>query len=589
MENEENPIYPIDLSIFKEQIRQTLLNILDTLPQVEKTLILEKSCLSKLNYLTSLEPLKERQVRKELIILKSTSFVSDCPIIIYIITPQLENVKIIEKHIESNTKDFGSKDSNEIQDKEAFNKYHIIFIPKISGECYSYINDSKYKSYFNMHILNIDIFQLDYDLLSLENKNSFRDIYIDRNLNSLSSLSRAIVKYETVFGRIKYKYSKGFYSKKLTEILNREEEALNNNLNNENETLACFIFDRNIDMITPLCTNYVYEGILDDYIGIDFNSISVNTKILEKESKVDNTKKIDLSEKDKFYSSVKDFNFKKIQKFFPEHLTELNKENLDKEKKAEKNSLTNHINISDYVLRNQKYPIFKFYQNFEKSLLKGELPNKLHDFIEDELSKKANEYNLLKIICLESIIHSGIKYKVYEQIKKDFLNIYGYQEIFLWHNLEKMEILKQQDNNNFYSDANKKLQLIFDNVDINDPNDISYTYNGYAPMFIRLVEKALSTGGWNAIKDLLRKIPGDTNFPSDETDIFTASVDKQFILLVFIGGITYGELASIRLLNKKNRNKKFIVITTGMINTKKIFDSLKKGEYGFETQNILTN
>ena len=152
-----------------------------------------------------------------------------------------------------------------------------------------------------------------------------------------------------------------------------------------------------------------------------------------------------------------------------------------------------------------------------------------------------------------------------------------------------MEILKQQDNNNFYSDANKKLQLIFDNVDINDPNDISYTYNGYAPMFIRLVEKALSTGGWNAIKDLLRKIPGDTNFPSDETDIFTASVDKQFILLVFIGGITYGELAAIRLLNKKNRNKKFIVITTGMINTKKIFDSLKKGEYGFETQNILTN
>ena len=126
-------------------------------------------------------------------------------------------------------------------------------------------------------------------------------------------------------------------------------------------------------------------------------------------------------------------------------------------------------------------------------------------------------------------------------------------------------------------------------MDINDPNDISYTYNGYAPMFIRLVEKALSTGGWNAIKDLLRKIPGDTNFPSDETDIFTASVDKQFILLVFIGGITYGELESIRLLNKKNRNKKFIVITTGMINTKKIFDSLKKGEYGFETQNILTN
>ena len=583
MENEENPVYPIDLSIFKDQIRQTLLNILDTLPPVEKTLVLEKSCISKLNYLTSLEPLKERQVRKELIILKSGSFISDCPIIIYIITPQIENIEIIEKHIESNTKDFGSKDSNEIKDKEVFNKYHLIFIPKISGECYSFINNSKYKSYFNMHILNIDIYQLDYDLLSLENKNSFRDIYIDRNLNSLSSLSRAIIKYETVFGRIKYKYSKGFYSKKLVDILNREEET-SNNLNNDSETLACFIFDRNIDMVTPLCNNYIYEGILDDYIGIDFNTISVNTKILEKESKVENIKKIDLSEKDKFYTSIKDFNFKKIQTYLPQHLAELNKQNLEKEKKAEKNSLTNHINLTDYILRNQKYPIFKFYQNFERSLLKGELPNKLHDFIDDELSKKANEYNLLKIICLESIIHSGIKYKIYEQIKKDFLNIYGYQEIFLWHNLEKIEILKQQDNNNFYSDANKKLQLIFDNIDIIDPNDISYAYNGYAPIFLRLVEKAISQGGWNSIRDLLKKIPGETNFPSDETDIFTTSVDKQFILLVFIGGITYGELAAIRLLNKKNRNKKFIALTTGMINSKKIFDSLKKGEYGLENQ-----
>ena len=584
MENEENPVFPIDLSIFKDQIRQTLLNILDTLPPVEKTLVLEKSCISKLNYLTSLEPLKDRQVRKELLVLKSTSFISDSPIIIYIITPQLENIKIIEKHIESATKDFGSKDSNEIQqDKEHYNKYHLIFIPKITGDVYSFINNSKYKSYFNTHILNIDIYQLDYDLLSLENKNSFRDIYVDKNLNSLSRLARAIIKYETVFGRIKYKYSKGFYSKKLIEMLNREEDS-SNNLNNDNETLACLIFDRNVDMVTPLCSNYIYEGILDEYIGIDFNSIMVKNIILEKESKVENMKKIDLSEKDKFYSSIKDFNFKKIKTFLPQRLAELNKDNLEKEKKAEKTSLINHINISDYISREQKFPIFRYYQNFEKSLLKGELPNKLHEFIEDELSKKTNEYNILKMICLESIVHSGIKYKIYEQIKKDFLNIYGYQEIFLLNNLEKLEILKTQDNNNFYSDANKKLQLIFDNVDINEPNDTSYAYNGYAPIIIRLIEKSISQGGWNSIKDVLKKIPGETNFPTDETDIYSTSVDRQFILVVFIGGITYGELAAIRLLNKKNRNKKFIVLTTGMINYKKIFNSLKKGDFNLENK-----
>ena len=584
MEIESNPVFPIDLSIFKDQIRQSFLSILNKLPKVEKTLVLEKSFISKLNYLTSRENLKELQIRKDLIMLNSSSFRSDSPIIIYIITPNEENVKIIEKHIETNMKDFESKNSGELNDKEKdSDKYHIIFIPKISGECYHFINNSKYKKYFNTHILNIDIYQLDNEILSLENHNAFRDIYLENNLNSISQLSRAIIKYETVFGKIKHKYSKGFFSKKLIEMLNREEEESNNlnNLNTENETLACFIFDRNIDMITPMCTNWVYEGVLDEFIGIDFDTMVVDSKILEKESKT-STVKIDLSSKDKFYSTVKDFNLGKIRSIFPERMAELNKvnnEKLTKEKKTEKNLLNNHINILEYINKKQLKPIYKYYYNYEKSLLKGESSNKLFDFIDDEMSKKADKYNLLRILCLECAIHSGIKNKFLEQIKKDFLNIYGYEYLFLLRNLEKVGMLKVLDSQNFYTDANKKLQLIFGNVNLNEPNDTSYAYIGYSPIIIRLIEKGIAPGGWGNIKDVLKKIPGDSNFPTDESDIFSNNMDKQFILVVFIGGITYGELAGIRLLNKKNRNKKFIVITTGIINSKKIFDSLKKGEY----------
>jgi len=585
MDNEENPIFPVDLSIFKDQIRQSLLSILDTLPKVEKSLILEKSCISKLNYLTSLESLEERQVRKDITILKSASFISDSPIIIYIITPNLENLKIIEKHIETNMKNFSSNNISDPDNDSDLKKFHIIFIPKISGECHNFINNSKYKKYFNSHILNIDIYQIDKEILSLENNNAFRDIYLENNLNNLSALARSIIKYETVFGKIKYKYSKGFYSKRLIEILNREEEKLNNTgnaLNNEDETLACFIFDRNIDMITPMCTNWIYEGVLDDFIGIDFNTMmSVDSKILDKDKK-NNIIKIDLSSKDKFYTNIKDFNLGKIRNVFPEKMAELNKENkekLTKEKKIEKNFLNNHINILEYITKKQVTPIYKFYYNFEKILLKGESNNKIFDFIDDEMSKKADEYNLLRILCLECAIRSGIKNKILEQIKKDFLNIYGYDKLFLLKNLEKVGLLKVPDNQNFYNEANKKLQLIFSNVDLNEPNDTSYAYIGYTSILIRLLERGIQRGGWNGIREVLKKIPGDSNFPTDESDIFGNKMEKQFILVVFIGGITYGELASIRLMNKKNRNKKFIVITTGIINSKKIFESLKKGEY----------
>ena len=582
MENDDNnPVFPIDLSIFKDQIRQSLLNILDTLPKVEKTLVVEKSCISKMNYFTTLEPLKERQIKKELVILKPSTFISDSPIVIYMISPTIENVKIIEKHIEINSK--------EIQDQNLIlNKFHIIFIPKIESDCLSFIKSSNYKNYIHFHVLNIDTFTLDYDLFSLEEKNAFRDIYVSKNMNCLSELSRAIIKYETVFGKIKYKYSKGAISKKLTDILNKEEEASISTINNENETLACFIFDRSVDMVTPFCTSQIYEGVLNDYIGIDFNSVKITPKILEKESKSD-VIKLDLSTNDKFYTLIKDYNIEKVKSYLPECLRESNQQSEEKDKK-EKISLSNHLKLTDFVTQKMKFPIYKFYQNFEKNLLKGELPNKLHDFYEDEIGKKSDEYNLLKLICLESVINSGIRFKIYEQMKKDFLTTYGYQHIFLFYNLEKIDVLKPQDNSYFYTEANKKLNLIFDNVDLNEPNDTSYVYSGYSPITIRLIEKAI-TQGWLTIKDLLKKIPGDTDFPADESEIFGASLNKQFILLVYIGGITFGELAAVRYLNKKNRNKKFIVLTTGMINYKNIFDALKEGEYflkdnkGQETKN----
>ena len=162
----DNPIDPIELSLFKEHTCQFLLNLLDDLPKEEKTLIIDKSCISKLNYITSLDPLIERKVRKDLVLLEAKNFVSPTPILIYMIPPSLSCLKIIEEHILENKK----------------KEFHLIFIPKISTECSSFIENSKNKSYFNIHNLNIDMFVLDYDLISLEDYSSFRNIFIFKRI-----------------------------------------------------------------------------------------------------------------------------------------------------------------------------------------------------------------------------------------------------------------------------------------------------------------------------------------------------------------------------------------------------------------------
>ena len=581
---EKQEIPELDLSIFKEHMNQTFLDKLDSLSDIEKLIILAKPCLHQINYITKFDKVQKRKVKKIEILNEniSESF-ENTPLIIYIIPPELNFLKIIENHL--------LKTKNKLK-----KQFHIIFIPQINNECLSFIKSSNIKHYFKLDNLNIDMFYLDKDLLSLEDHYAFYNLYVKEDLNILSILSKCIIKYEAIFGKIKYKYYIGNNAEKLNQLILNEEESLSLEENNIPETLGCFILDRNVDMVTPFCSNFIYEGLIDENFGINFNSIKISSKILEKEK--EEIIRIDLSENDKFYTNIKDYNFSKIRVYLPNRLSEHSKileegkkkmddmkkirENLEKVKliKEERNSLTTHINLADYIAQKQKEPNAKNYLVMEQSILAGDISNEAYEFIDNELTKKSEEFNLLKILCLICNLKNGIKSRIYDQIKREFFQIYGFQELFLWNNLEKANILKSPEGSNYYMDIDRKLKLIYEDVNLNEPNDISYSYSGYAPISIRLIERAV-TKGWKSIEDILYKLPGEYNFPKDEIEIVKESKDIKYFLLVFIGGITYGELSAVRYLNKKLKNKKFIIMTTGMINYKKIFNSLKRGRYDY--------
>ena len=66
----------------------------------------------------------------------------------------------------------------------------------------------------------------------------------------------------------------------------------------------------------------------------------------------------------------------------------------------------------------------------------------------------------------------------------------------------------------------------------------------------------------------------DINFFGLDDKVLLKNKEKKFILLIFIGGITYGEIASIRYLNETLQFYKFVILTTNIINIKKIFDEI---------------
>ena len=65
--NDLNPVDPIDLGIFKKHIKKCLLDIIKSLPKVEKSLVLENSLISKLSFfINDISILINQQVKKEI-------------------------------------------------------------------------------------------------------------------------------------------------------------------------------------------------------------------------------------------------------------------------------------------------------------------------------------------------------------------------------------------------------------------------------------------------------------------------------------------------------------------------------------------
>ena len=159
-------------------------------------------------------------------------------------------------------------------------KVYIIFIPCENYDIIKHMIFSHVKDDFTIENLNIDLIPIDNDLLTLEKDNCLKEIYLDQDYTSVTDLAYSLVKLETIFGKVKHKYIKGDLGLKFCKIL-EEKEKENIYRNTTGEILALLAFDRSVDFITLMTTNYTCEGMIDDQFGINFGRIKVKENILK--------------------------------------------------------------------------------------------------------------------------------------------------------------------------------------------------------------------------------------------------------------------------------------------------------------------
>jgi hypothetical protein len=139
--------------------------------------------------------------------------------------------------------------------------------------------------------------------------------------------------------------------------------------------------------------------------------------------------------------------------------------------------------------------------------------------------------------------------------------------------LEKAGLLKKQEGKNTWAGLIKSFKLIKEDVNQRVPDDIAYAYAGYAPLSLRLVE-ALYSSGWNT--ESVRNLPGDYSCIKLATED-KKPMDKPLVLLFFVGGVTFAEVAAVRYLNKlPEARREFVIATTHIINTKSFIDAVSE-------------
>ncbi|MCQ2820844.1 MAG: Sec1 family protein [archaeon] len=599
---------------------------------VDKKLIVDKRIIQIISFFMNMMELTNSKIDKKIEILGPNKPESENLVFVYIIPADVDCFYTIEDHISQHKKE---RDKNYLIPLKEF---HTLVIPRMNTFCYDFVQNSPYRFEFNVHNIYIDVYPLDYDLLSLEENNALYSLYIDKNTSILSQMARIVTKIEEIFGKIKYTYCKGNLAKTTYEsILYEENCSVSLGKENLEGILNCFIFDRSVDFVSLFCSQYNYQGLIDELFNIKFNKIKVNAELLgkrmpeppkeeekketkekgkknkkeevkeePKEEKKEELITFDLSEKDKFFYFIKDYHFGKVRNFLPLRLRqheEISKKakhtremadvqkyiSLYSKAKEERPSLMNHISLAEYIVTLHNKHDYRQILSYEQTLLTDEeLPSTYRNYIQNLLWSKTKTNTLLRLLCLESLTHGGLG-KYYEEFRKDYINVYGYQELPFLYNLDKLRILFHKDKEINYFYIFKQLNLLCEDINIQNPNSPSYVFSGLYPTIVKIIENVM-TKGYNSVIPVLTKMPGyftDQVSEIEEKETLNRYKDRDSVsLVIFLGGVTYAEIAALRFLGK-NLNIHFIILTTHIITTDRFFQEIR-AEIGIEPEYTLS-
>uniref|UniRef100_A0A0W0FCB5 ATP binding protein n=1 Tax=Moniliophthora roreri TaxID=221103 RepID=A0A0W0FCB5_MONRR len=627
----------LDTNILKEINRKALIDSLNAVNGA-KTLILDANLAGPLSLVTEVAVLKHHGVDK-MFWLEAGPLSVSTPNVVYLCRPMIKYVKIIADHIKCHTKE-----------SLRYN-YTILLVPRTSSLVSRLLEEEGVLGDVTISSYNLQFIPLADDVISLEYESAFKDIWVDGDEAVIYDSAQALITIQKLFGIFPRILGKGNHAARLIQLLTTylpqsQKSSAPDTLSEISDKIdSLIVLDRRVDMITPLLTQLTYEGLIDELVGIKNAHVELPASLVSPPSTTagssstqapgpstsptnisirrESKKKYHLSGSDTLFTDLRDLNFSMVGR-------KLNQvaRRLEDDYKASRQAKT-IPQLRDVVgklggLQNEHQSL-RIHTGLSEMLVPLTRTEEFNKSLEIQQNLLAS-YNISEQL-------SAIEDLIARSADMDVTYGYSFLPLLLSLSAPSLAILLPNPlppsaphsviaSKYPFTSIRKSLRLLIDD----DPealseveNDISFTYSGYAPISIRLVQCVAQKGGvlsnpaekeksnqganansqdariaakvqahpivgWKGFEDILATIPGETvdiNQKDPSGMSLTRPMDKTTTAVVFfLGGCTYTEIAALRWVARQNIGRKFLIATTGIITGSSIIDSISGVQKG---------
>lgn len=579
----------VNLVSLREHARLELVAILDSLKGT-KCLVLDESVSGPLGLVAEPKLLKEHGI-DEIHYLSDKPVDTRCASVLYVCRPEARLMTWVSRTVREN--------NLRRQGKE----FAVFFVPRRTMLCERELATNGVFGDVRLGEFKLDLIPFERDLVSLETPLSFRLPFVDGDPTCMHHVARSLMKLQSMFGLIPRVCGRGVNASRVFGLMRRmrAEMPAEHFAGLVPEISRLVLIDRTVDMVTPLLRQRTYEGLLDEVVGIRNGVVEVPGE----------ERRLALNSSDTVFADVRDLHFRALGPLLHRKASEIKATYSGKDQAKtvsemaafmkdfksahqEHNFLQQHIALAEKLAETTKTPAYARRLEVEQWIVAGEESGECDRYVEAAIDRRDPLPEVLRLLCLQSQTSGGIKAKRFDALRHAVVQSYGYEHTFTLAKLERLGLLVSQQQQQHmppgvslakgaWSSLRKALRLVRPPEQAR--GTYAATYDGYAPLAVRLVEAAQEAGGWSKLEDVLALLPGLETL--DFKQELPASVEerariaerdgsrskKPLTLVYFLGGVTHAEVSAFRYLSElENHGTDYIVATTELVNGRSLME-----------------